>query len=109
MGRNWLFRITSEFQGGFMERRSFMVNSAVAATALAAGLGPRQPAAWAQKDPNASPGRPSADKVGRPVNIASIGFRPRLRTLDQIIDLVDGEGRRGVDLIVLPDLYCLPD
>jgi predicted amidohydrolase len=80
-----------------------MVNSAVAATALAAGLGSRQPAAWAQENPNESPAQPSAEKVGRPVNIASIGFRPGEHSLAQIIDLVEGEGRRGADLIVLPE------
>ncbi|MGH9558421.1 MAG: carbon-nitrogen hydrolase family protein [Bryobacteraceae bacterium] len=42
-------------------------------------------------------------KPERRVRIASIGFNPPL-ALEKIAELVDGEGRRGTDLIVLPEL-----
>ncbi len=41
------------------------------------------------------------EKVGRPVHVVSIGFRPR--SLNEIAPLVDREGAKGADLIVLPE------
>jgi predicted amidohydrolase len=42
------------------------------------------------------------EKIGRPVRAVSIGFRPGL-PLDRIATLVDQEGSRGADIIVLPE------
>ncbi|HJN09477.1 MAG: carbon-nitrogen hydrolase family protein [Pirellulaceae bacterium] len=43
-------------------------------------------------------------QVGRPVRIVSFSFRPG-KPLDQILKLVDREGTKGVDLIVLPETW----
>jgi predicted amidohydrolase len=42
-------------------------------------------------------------KVGRPVRVVSIGFSQR--PLDKVIDIIDHEGARGADLIVLPETW----
>jgi predicted amidohydrolase len=50
-------------------------------------------------------GEVSSDKlIGRPVRLVSIGFKPGL-PLDQIAALVDFQGMRGADLIVLPETF----
>ena len=41
------------------------------------------------------------DAIGRPVRIASIGFRPR--NVADILPVLEAEAARGVDLIVLPE------
>jgi predicted amidohydrolase len=47
--------------------------------------------------------RASADsRIGRPVRVVSIGFRPG-RTLEAIAGLVDRQGATGTDLIILPE------
>ena len=43
-------------------------------------------------------------KVGRPVRVVSFSFRPD-KPLDQILKLVDREGAKGADLIVLPETW----
>lgn len=43
----------------------------------------------------------SPEQVGRPVRVVSIAFRPR--PLEAIAPLVDAEGAKGTDLIVLPE------
>ena len=42
-------------------------------------------------------------KVGRPVRVVSIGFSER--PLEKVVDIVDREGARGADLIVLPETW----
>jgi len=44
----------------------------------------------------------STEDSGRPVRVVSIGWRPGL-PLDKIALLIEGEGSRGADLIVLPE------
>jgi predicted amidohydrolase len=44
------------------------------------------------------------NKSGRPVRIASVSFS--CRPLDAIVDIVDEEGARGVDLIALPETWA---
>jgi predicted amidohydrolase len=44
----------------------------------------------------------ASQKLGRPVRAVSIGFRPGIE-LERIAELVDKEGARGADLIVLPE------
>jgi predicted amidohydrolase len=43
------------------------------------------------------------DGVGRPVRITSIGFKQGTVSLEKMASLVDQEGARGTDLIVLPE------
>jgi len=41
------------------------------------------------------------EQIGRPVRVVSIAFRPR--PLEAIVPLVDAEGAKGADLIILPE------
>ncbi|OHE81240.1 MAG: hypothetical protein A2107_16215 [Verrucomicrobia bacterium GWF2_62_7] len=43
----------------------------------------------------------SPEQIGRPVRVVSIAFRPR--PLEAIMPLVDAEGAKGADLIILPE------
>jgi predicted amidohydrolase len=83
-----------------MQRRQFVKSAAIGLGALASGVGVNRNAAAETATPNESPARP-----GRPVRAVSIGFRPGL-TLDKIAGLVDREGGRGADIIVLPETCC---
>jgi hypothetical protein len=47
---------------------------------------------------------PGADGLGRPVRVASIGFKGGAVPLEKMASLVDEEGARGADVIVLPEL-----
>ena len=51
----------------------------------------------AQGDPHVEPA------VGKPVRIVSLSFKSA--SLDRIAGLVDAEGRKGVDLVVLPEAW----
>ncbi len=51
--------------------------------------------------PAASPAQEAVQQIGRPVRVVSIAFRPR--PLDAIVPLVDTEGAKGADLILLPE------
>jgi predicted amidohydrolase len=44
-------------------------------------------------------------KIGRPVRIVSISFDVKVKHLDEIAALVDREGAKGTDLIVLPETW----
>jgi len=46
----------------------------------------------------------SADTIGRPVRVVSIGFEAG-RALDDVAEYVDREGRQGADIIALPELW----
>ena len=48
-------------------------------------------------------GRTSEAAVGRPVRVVSLGFRGK--SLEQVAKLVDREGSKGADLIVLPETW----
>ena len=41
--------------------------------------------------------------IGRPVRVVSIGFDPAGKSLDDVTTLVDAEGAKGCDLIILPE------
>lgn len=45
----------------------------------------------------------SLDKQGRPVRVTSISFKDR--SLKEISDIVESEGKKGADIIVLPELW----
>ncbi len=44
------------------------------------------------------------EKIGRPVRVVSIGLTPK-RPLEEIAGLVDEEGARGTDLVILPETW----
>jgi hypothetical protein len=83
-------------------------------TTLAAGLGITDLNAKSATEPGAAPIAASGDMIGRPVRIVSIGLAPvhlpdigappHPRSLDEIAGLVDKEGARGTDVIILPEL-----
>ena len=76
-----------------MKRRSFLNNSAIALGALSSGLS-------ARPDPAAQ--QSQTKFAARPVRVVSVGFHPGM-SLEAIVALVDEEGRRGADLIALPE------
>jgi predicted amidohydrolase len=91
-----------------MNRRIFLRNAAVGMSTLAdigltglkaEELDPDRPAV----DPAKSAKTTWGDGVGRPVRVASIGFRGHV-PLEKMAGLVDEEGARGTDIIVLPEL-----
>lgn len=83
-------------------RREFLKDSAVGLPAMTMGLG-------AVGDPNslntATSSAPTShpDAIGRPVRAVSIGFRAGRLSTEQIANLVDQEGAKGTDIIVLPE------
>jgi len=97
-----------------MDRRQFVKASTVGMTTLAAGLGITDLNAKSATEPGAAPIAASGDMIGRPVRIVSIGLAPvhlpdigappHPRSLDEIAGLVDKEGARGTDVIILPEL-----
>jgi predicted amidohydrolase len=87
-----------------MDRRQFVKVSTASVSTLAAGLGIKD---GEKPSLAAEPQTVSAaaeDKIGRPVRIVSIGFTQG-HSLDEIAGLVDKEGARGTDLIVLPETW----
>ena len=88
-----------------MNRRLFLRNSAIGMGAMAkVGFNDRSHALGAEDlDANPSTGA-GADGVGRPVRVASIGFKGGAVPLEKMASLVDEEGARGTDVIVLPEL-----
>lgn len=91
-----------------MNRRIFLRNAAIGMSTLAdigltglkaEELDPNRPAV----DPDKSAKATWGDGVGRPVRVASIGFRGSV-PLEKIASLVDEEGARGTDIIALPEL-----
>jgi predicted amidohydrolase len=99
---------TFTFEGATMNRRIFLRNAAVGMSTLAdigltglkaEELDPDRPAV----DPAKSAKTTWGDGVGRPVRVASIGFRGHV-PLEKMAGLVDEEGARGTDIIVLPEL-----
>jgi predicted amidohydrolase len=84
-----------------MDRRRFIRNSGVA---LGTFVSP-EAAGTAFTQENASArGNDGSPKIGRLVRAVSIGFTPG-PSLEQIAGLVDKEGARGTDLIVLPETF----
>lgn len=84
-----------------MDRRQFIRNSGAALGSFVSAEG----AAHAYTQENApARGNDGSSKIGRPVRAVSIGFEPG-PSLEQICGLVDKEGARGSDLIVLPETF----
>jgi predicted amidohydrolase len=77
-----------------MNRRNFLKNAAIGTLAEVGLTGLSANAA------NTKPGW--EDGLGRPVRIASIGYKGHL-PLEKIASLVDEQGARGTDIILLPE------
>lgn len=72
-----------------MDRRATLLLLAAAAAASVVAAG--------------TPPAPAAPVIGRPVRVASLCFASA--SLERVAALVDAEGRRGVDLVVLPETW----
>lgn len=83
-----------------MKRRQFLKDSVASMSMLAAGVGADSRRAEAAE--SESGGAAAGEKIGRPVRVVSIGFHAG-RPLGQVTRLVDEEGKKGADLIVLPE------
>jgi len=86
-----------------LNRREFLKDSAVGLPAMTMGLGSVVSNADSLSASAGSAAKPTADTIGRPVRLVSIGFRAGHRSVEQIAGLVDREGSRGTDIIVLPE------
>jgi predicted amidohydrolase len=85
-----------------VNRRDFLKGSAAGASALAAGLtGSADTASNAQLAGSGEAKSP-ANTIGRPVRVVSIGFHAG-RPLEEIVQLVDGQGAQGADIIAIPE------
>jgi predicted amidohydrolase len=91
-----------------MNRRMFLRNSAIGVGAVAnIGLDDLKAEglnANLSPEPAASAKATWGDGVGRPVRVTSIGFKGGNLPLEKMASLVDEEGARGTDVIVLPEL-----
>src|SRR5262249_33340025 len=91
-----------------MRRRSFLRSSAGlgAFTALEfTGLAASGHAGEALAEPTKAPGHQSSGRVGRPVQVVSIGYKGHERSLESVVQLVDGEGSQGPDIIALAETW----
>ena len=85
-----------------INRRDFLKGSAAGASALAAGLGGASGAAAESPQPESSMAENTADQIGRPVRVVSVGFHAG-RPLEEIVQLVDEQGAQGADIIAIPE------
>jgi predicted amidohydrolase len=83
-----------------VDRRLFLMNSTIALTSLTSA----EVALAATEQQDGRPAGSPPGNIGRPVRVASIGFRPG-PPLERVADWVDQEGARGVDLIALPETF----
>lgn len=86
-----------------LNRREFLKDSAVALPGMTMGIGSVVHNAEARSAPANPAMKPSAETVGRPVRVVSVGFHAGQLSTEQIVNLVDQEGARGTDIIVLPE------
>jgi predicted amidohydrolase len=88
-----------------MDRRMFLRNSAIGMGAMAkVGFNGHSNDLGAEEvNANSSTGV-GANGAGRAVRVASIGFKGGAVPLEKMASLVDDEGARGTDVIVLPEL-----
>lgn len=90
-----------------MKRRAFVKNTVIGVAAFAGtsltSMGAKGPQTNGSKDRDVSSGSSARENIGRPVRVASIGFRGESTPLEAIAKHVDEEGSRGVDVILLPE------
>ncbi len=95
-----------------MDRRIFLRNTAIGMGTMANigfnGLKAEELNANPPTEPGASAKATWGDGIGRPVRVASIGFKGGCVPLEKMASLVDEEGARGTDVIVLPELCSRP-
>ncbi|MBZ5581018.1 MAG: carbon-nitrogen hydrolase family protein [Acidobacteriia bacterium] len=82
-----------------MDRRQF-----ISATATGYLTAAETAAGGVTEEQQTTPVAGAAGKIGRPVRAVSIGFKPG-PSLEQIAGIVDKEGARGTDVIVLPETF----
>jgi predicted amidohydrolase len=87
-----------------MNRRNFLKSATIGTLAEAGlnGLNGKAENISRQAETNEKPKGGWDDGLGRPVRIASIGYKPHI-PLEQISKLVDEQGARGTDIILLPE------
>jgi predicted amidohydrolase len=92
-----------------MNRRRFLKNATIGTLAevglngLSAKAANGNPPADSGETPKGSrPNHAWNDGLGRPVRIASIGYQPHI-PLEKMASLVDEQGARGTDVILLPE------
>ena len=83
-----------------MDRRQFIRNSTVAMASLTSAEAARAATEQQETSPTAN----EAGVIGRPVRVASIGFKPG-PSLEHIAGLVEQKAARGTDLITLPETF----
>jgi predicted amidohydrolase len=89
-----------------MNRRRFLRNTAMSmGTAAEIGFNglKAEASSTAPVEPAATAQATWGEGVGRPVRITSIGFKQGTVTLERMVSLVDQEGTRGTDLVILPE------
>ncbi|HUL77027.1 MAG TPA: carbon-nitrogen hydrolase family protein [Vicinamibacteria bacterium] len=63
--------------------------------------------AFFHREPTVQAGLASEPEVGKPVRVLSLCFKSA--SLDRVAGIVDAEGRKGVDLVCLPEAWRGPD
>ena len=91
-----------------MRRREFLQNSAgvgaLAGCGLRSALG-HGPARTAEFKQSPIPMGSLPGKIGRPVRVVSLAYKGHERPLESVAQLVDAEGARGADIIVLAETW----
>ena len=91
-----------------MRRRKFLQTSAGLGALAGMGIPGLTVDGWGG-DAAADDALPSADepagKIGRPVRVVSLAYKGHERPLENVVQLVDSEGARGADIIVLAETY----
>ena len=85
-----------------MRRRDFLKNSAGVSAWAASGL-----RGALGKEPQSSPIPLGIipGKIGRPVRVVSLAYKSKERSLENVAQLVEAEGARGADIIVLGETW----
>jgi predicted amidohydrolase len=90
-----------------MRRRAFLKTTVTGMATLAGtsltSMGAEGRQANESRGPDVSSGSGTGKNIGRPVRVASIGFKGPGSHLETIANHVDEEGNRGADVILLPE------
>jgi predicted amidohydrolase len=91
-----------------MRRRDFLKSSAgigaLAGTGLTGPFGDELTGEVVFKQSPISMGS-TPGKIGRPVEVVSVAYKGHERPLDSVVQLVDSEGAKGADIIVLAETW----